>query len=877
MPFADAPDLDTQLARLLHAEGRLGLDEIKAALERARAARATGLTLARLLVAGGRLTQAEVEQRLDQLQTQSGQSWSGSGSSAPHNGQDASRAFAPGSRFGGYVVVRELGRGGMGSVLLATQLETGAARAVKVVPLSEGQEFAIRFQREAQAMARVDGHPNVVRVFDCGQHAGHLYLVMEVVDGGDLDQRLKVGGAFAPQEAANLIEQLALGLAHVHGQGVLHRDLKPANVLLTQDGTPKLTDFGLARVAGGDALTQTGTILGSPAFMAPEQVEGQGALDERTDVYGLGAVLYSLLYGQAPFGGQGESVLAVLQQVLETPPRDAQAGGPRVPPSLEAICLKCLAKPPDQRYGSARELAEELARFGRGELRGASSRRAWIAGALVLAGVSGVAALGLRERAPSTAAEEVRGPRDTGPGANQEPDPDGQAREAYLQQVKGGLDLPAYVVRERLDELSTDLSADALADLRIAKQDLLDAEDQAWSRAFEERLAEGGARGMGRVEALGAIVWASPGVAVPTATRRVLLEARDRMIAGPPPRDNRAAASAAALLLACHYALREESPPREAIGDWRDRGVRYLTEPRPLELHLLALQVQLEAVLTNFSDLSAAAGSDVSPLQDKRPESGSLFLVHAAHLQRVGDDQGAWAAALKAAIDAPYQDLAPFWIHTARVDLRQVLMSLIASPDQGEGLLRQYREDMAWVARGLVANPAFAKESHVESACLYGALAMYHLGRPGEGKALWLDGLGLVVGKGRFNALYHASGYMRLIQDPLAFDLAQEARSLAADPGQSMNADRALAQAYLDVAGFQDPARAEEHLGQPGELRARIAASLAFAETAIQVALVRGDLEAARRRLDLALASHAESPTIAAQREYLEAQEAAGR
>jgi hypothetical protein len=222
-----------------------------------------------------------------------------------------------------------------------------------------------RFRAEAEAVAQLQ-HPSIVQIYEIGEQAGCPYLALEYVGGGSLAQHLD-GTPVASRQAAELVLALASGIQHAHEKGIVHRDLKPANVLLQTDGLPKITDFGLAkRIESAQAHTQTGTILGSPSYMAPEQAAGHSAeIGPATDVYALGVILYELLTGRPPF--KGATVIETIEQVREhapVPPRFLQ---PKVPPDLQTICLKCLEKQPKRRYASAAALADDLSAWLSGD------------------------------------------------------------------------------------------------------------------------------------------------------------------------------------------------------------------------------------------------------------------------------------------------------------------------------------------------------------------------------------------------------------------------------------------------------------------------------------------------------------------------------
>lgn len=263
---------------------------------------------------------------------------------------------------GGYDVLGTLGRGGMGVVYKARQRGLNRLVALKMIlsGTHASAEDIDRFQAEAKAVAELQ-HQNIVQIYDWGERDGHPYFALEFVDGGTLQARIN-GQPMAARAAAELVEKLARGMAFAHGHGILHRDLKPANVLVTKDGTPKITDFGLAKKLGDDSgRTGTGAILGTPSYMAPEQAEGKKEIGPAADIYSLGAILYDALTGRPPFCG--ESVLDTLSQVKHDDPVPPSRLQPRVPRDLEIICLKCLQKEPGKRYSTADELADDLHRF----------------------------------------------------------------------------------------------------------------------------------------------------------------------------------------------------------------------------------------------------------------------------------------------------------------------------------------------------------------------------------------------------------------------------------------------------------------------------------------------------------------------------------
>jgi serine/threonine protein kinase/Tfp pilus assembly protein PilF len=264
----------------------------------------------------------------------------------------------------GCEILGELGRGGMGVVYWVWQSSLNRTAALKMLLAGAhaGSDSLARFRTETQAIARLQ-HGNIVQVFEVGAQEGLPYLIQEYVDGGSLAGKLAEGPLF-PRRAAQLLETLARAVHHAHQRGVIHRDLKPSNVLLTCDGIPKITDFGLAKiVAGGDqSHTQSGSIMGTPSYMAPEQASGKTVdVGPGTDIYALGAILYATLTAHPPF--QGTTVLETLEQVQRVEPVPPRRLQEKVPKDLETICLKCLQKNLRQRYLTAEALADDLHRF----------------------------------------------------------------------------------------------------------------------------------------------------------------------------------------------------------------------------------------------------------------------------------------------------------------------------------------------------------------------------------------------------------------------------------------------------------------------------------------------------------------------------------
>jgi serine/threonine-protein kinase len=268
---------------------------------------------------------------------------------------------------GAYEVLAKLGQGGMGVVYKARQRPVNRLVALKMVLAGAhaGREALARFRIEGQAVARLS-HPNAVPIYEFGEHEGLPYFSMELLEGGSLAARL-AQGPLPVREAAELVRTLAGAVEYAHQARVLHRDLKPGNVLLAADGTPKITDFGLAKLLDeDDGQTCSEMLLGTPSYMAPEQAEARAAdIGPATDVYALGTILYQALTGRPPF--KAATRAETLRQVIGLAPVPPSRLRREVPRALEAICLKCLEKAPGLRYASAQALADDLGRWLRGE------------------------------------------------------------------------------------------------------------------------------------------------------------------------------------------------------------------------------------------------------------------------------------------------------------------------------------------------------------------------------------------------------------------------------------------------------------------------------------------------------------------------------
>ncbi|HKB35169.1 MAG TPA: protein kinase, partial [Gemmataceae bacterium] len=435
----------------------------------------------------------------------------------------------------GYEVVGELGGGGMGVVYRARQLALNRLVAVKMLRSDHrNDEERARFQIEAEAVARLQ-HPNIVQIFQLGEQDGRPFFAMELVEGGTLAQYI-AGKALSNREAAQLVEILARAMYHAHERGVIHRDLKPSNVLLVSGGLvsgecsggdsssthhsplttyqPKISDFGLAKhlYQPSDVTLQSGAVLGTPSYMAPEQASGMASeAGPLCDVYGLGAILYELLTGRPPF--KGATNLETLRQVQEQDPVPPSGLRPRLHRDLETICLKCLAKRPGRRYPSALALADDLRRYLDGEpilgRREGLVSRLWrrvrrnltVTGLLLALLVAAATAWVFgtrahREQVKTDLTERLERALDACDGS---PDAVRRVEDLAAALAREGLQERADQARERLRQTCAACVRDALAAPRLSSADIdrvrtmlstLEARDPALAERLQHSLAQ---------------------------------------------------------------------------------------------------------------------------------------------------------------------------------------------------------------------------------------------------------------------------------------------------------------------------------------------------------------------------------------------------
>jgi len=271
------------------------------------------------------------------------------------------------TRVGGFEIVSRIGKGGMGAVYKARQVSLDRIVALKILPrsLAKQHDFVTRFMREARAAGKLQ-HPNIVAGIDVGEADGYHYFAMEYVEGETASALTAREGALDSERTVRILIDVAKGLAHAHENGLLHRDVKPQNILIEKSGKVKLCDLGLARSTQEDSsLTQTGTAMGTPYYMSPEQIAGSRDIDARTDIYSLGAVGYHLLAGRPPY--EAETAAMVMAKHVSEKLAPLAKLSPDVDPNLAAVIEKCLKKKPDDRYANTADLLEDLEHVAAGE------------------------------------------------------------------------------------------------------------------------------------------------------------------------------------------------------------------------------------------------------------------------------------------------------------------------------------------------------------------------------------------------------------------------------------------------------------------------------------------------------------------------------
>lgn len=333
---------------------------------------------------------------------------------------------ADGKTYGGrYEVIEKVGQGGMAEVYRARDDLLGREVAVKVLAerLSNDRSFVERFRREAQAAANLS-HPNIVSLYDFGNDEAAYFIVMELIDGRGLEVVIEEDGPLLPERAAEIAADVARALDRAHKSGLVHRDIKPSNIMITSYGQTKVTDFGIARALGDgeQTMTQTGMVIGTASYLSPEQAQGN-PVDARSDVYALGCVLYEMLTGRPPF--QGDTPLSIAYKHVREDAETPSSVTPDVPDALDAITMKALAKNPDNRYQTAREMQEDLQRFVAGQQVHATP---------LLAGTTAVAPAAGGTQVLRTSQEEW------------EPEPEAEKRKAGMYVVVTLLILGAFAL-----------------------------------------------------------------------------------------------------------------------------------------------------------------------------------------------------------------------------------------------------------------------------------------------------------------------------------------------------------------------------------------------------------------------------------------------
>ncbi len=265
------------------------------------------------------------------------------------------------NNLGRYEIVGELGRGAMGVVYKAKDPLIDRMVAIKTInlqslPPDKKKEYEARFYQEAKAAGRLS-HPNIITIYDLGENDGIAYIAMELLEGRELQHLLEDGKRLSVDDALNIAIQVASGLAYAHEHGIVHRDIKPSNIMVLQGKRIKIADFGIARMESSLLSTKTGLLMGSPLYMSPEQIKNE-RIDLRSDIFSLGILFYQMVTGRLPF--RGDNAHTVMFQIVQEEPPKPSSLNPDVPPVLDAIIAKCLAKRPDDRYQDANELGRVL-------------------------------------------------------------------------------------------------------------------------------------------------------------------------------------------------------------------------------------------------------------------------------------------------------------------------------------------------------------------------------------------------------------------------------------------------------------------------------------------------------------------------------------
>src|SRR5215467_5713745 len=286
------------------------------------------------------------------------------------------------AKAGRYEIVGELGRGAMGIVYKAVDPVIGRTVAVKTIRLSEEgtglkrSELLTRFQTEARAAGLLT-HPNIVVVYDAGEEDGLYYITMELVEGKSLQALLDGGHSFPLPRTLRILDQTCSALHFAHERNIVHRDIKPANLMLTADDTVKITDFGTAKILQFGSTQQTSHVMGTPSYMSPEQVKGR-AVDGRSDIFSLGVMLYEMMTGEKPFPGQ--NITTVIYKIVNEEPVPPRQIDPSIHPGISAVVMKALAKEPEQRYQTCREMLDDLRNY-RNVAAGEAGKTMTLAGA----------------------------------------------------------------------------------------------------------------------------------------------------------------------------------------------------------------------------------------------------------------------------------------------------------------------------------------------------------------------------------------------------------------------------------------------------------------------------------------------------------------